>query len=440
MLYQEYKYLSELEKEDYFLRLTLAEKLELYNSMSFLEQQQLFFILPINEIKTFVLAQPVNQQFEFYNLLRKNSRLKEIYKIMSSDEREILQDSLSQKQEQIEQEKQDAMDKMTDANTSIVNNNNVIENSKQTIKNEKQNIRDQKKNLRSQKAVVKKSDKNRERQLKRVLKASKPRRLDCIGFIHRYHTKKLTEKVQEYQRLNEIYNQQVDKKQAIEDNITASKENIENKKELIKESENNIAMAKIQIHDSSNEIKNANATIRQLSKTERKTIILKLLNRQVKKENCVAIVPRATLDKIASDIDNKLDTEKENINVGDGDVINQPLSDESIIESGNKIINMFEYAGAEIETPEETISTQTNPDIIENPIDIVPTRESNVISYDIFKRKQQEREMQKQQESNLENGGRSYSKTLGAMDIKFIVVTVSLIGLLLGIIFTMIYH
>lgn len=267
-------------KTQAFLNLETQEKQKLYNQMKYSEQRSLLDQLEQTELIEFILSFEEGKRNRLYNQIS-DHKLKRIYKNLGEKDKQDLLKYLNDMHFNLEMEKEEKYQSINNYQKEITTNQNKIETSKNNTNHSKEEIKNNKQQLKKTKIIIKKIEKQRKQQLKKILKSSKPSVLDKIGIIKKYRTNKL---IAQTERLNEIeieLNNQKTDKEKYNQNIINLRTKIAEEKENIKLSQQTITQNIERMNETTKSIGKLDVKIKKLSNSEKRILGRKLQQQQM---------------------------------------------------------------------------------------------------------------------------------------------------------------
>lgn len=292
-LRDEYEKIEDYLKTDYFARLSPNDRKDLFKELTKEEQNDILENLPFQYLKSFISTYTEQEQRELYRRLNED-QLKAIYTTMNKDEKQQMATVLDEVQNDLLKRIEEKRENINQASNKMIASTNQIKNSTINLANAKINLKTQNQELKQMQVVLKKLDKERERKLKKVLKASKPSIFDRISIISKYRTKKLLNKVEQLEMTNQQLDEMRTNKDQIIQNIKNTEEYIQKEKENIEKSKDRIAESKKEIHLSSKQMKDLTIQVKKVSKTEKRILGRKLYRQQVNMRESIMIRRKPT--------------------------------------------------------------------------------------------------------------------------------------------------
>ena len=343
------------DKIDFFFYLTTEDKKQLYTELSSTEQSQLLASLPFQYLKNFIFSYPKQEQQNIYKRLSQ-TQLQAIYNNLNSDEKKEMMEALETRQIELANRLEESQTNIKNSTTSISASQQTITTAKENILGAKENLKTTKKELKQNKVILKKMEKERAKQLKKIMRSKKSlaKKSSRISIISKHRTNKYLKRLEELDRINQNLNTQ---KATIED----IKTNIANYRETIEKSNQQIEQAKQKIqeemHNINTNVSRMNRTeiqIKKLNKTEKNILGRKLYHQQVYQRDTILVR-------------NKHQRQEEN---------SQTIEATPPVNEVNQVEQTEHNLSQNVETPTQTIEA-TEP-VIERPeVEVItPTRDN----------------------------------------------------------------
>jgi len=276
----------------FFSNLTQAEKKSLYNELQYKEQSELLSILPFQYIKNFIFSYPKQEQQNIYKRLNQN-QLKAIYNNLNADEKKEMMEVLEIRQIELATHLEESQRNIKNSKTTISSSEQTITNANENINKAKEELKTNKKELKENKIILKKIEKEREKQLKRVMKAKRKSSLtriqNRISIISKYRTKKYLHRLEELEIINQNLNSQKEAVDKIKTNITNQREIIQSSKEQIKNEKITIQEEIEKINNNVSSMNRTEIKIKKLNKMEKNILGRKLYHQQVSNRDTILI-------------------------------------------------------------------------------------------------------------------------------------------------------
>lgn len=438
---KEYKNASN--KIEYFQNLSNEEKQELYKNMTLTEQKELLSVLPFQYIKDFILILEKQEQQEVYKNLNDN-QLKAIYNTFNEAEKKDMIIALESRQNILNDRMSEARSNIGISTSNIERATNSIETSKTNITINKQNIKEKKQELKANKVVLKKLDRERKRNLRKVMRSKKRLngRLSRIGIISKYRTKKYMDRLNALEQSNinidaqnfiiQQTNQEI---KDLRENIEKEKLNIEKQHQTIKEEHKNI-------NANVSRIDRTEKQIRKLSASEKKVLGRKLYNKVVLERDCIVVRKKKEQEKKVENTQSKQIVETNNqqverISPNQTEVIEpQHNNTEQMVNNMINNANRLQGMGVNFCPPANIIGSIQGPELLQNPIMQINQQQLILASYTmmaIYNYALQQMMLQQQQQNQELANGRSRTLSPNSRGSVSLILLASLIFFILGL-------
>lgn len=284
------------EKIEYFTKRSPWEQIGVFDKLNINEQVDLINNLSTNDKKSLFSQLSIEQIIKLYdNLNNKNDRinfcecltekqLKELYnKLDTQDKKEEFQKILQELHLNLEERKDSLSYSISTSYQNIATYSSKIVESNQKIENYNNEIKTNKQDLKEVKKEIKALDKEREKRLKKQLKASKPSKLDRIAIISKYRAKKLAQRTEELNQTLAALTAKNNEKDNLEITIGDLKQKIIDERTNISLMQETIKKENTNIKETTKNLNNLNVQIKRLSQAEKRILGRKLHNQSVEK-------------------------------------------------------------------------------------------------------------------------------------------------------------
>ncbi len=271
-------------------------------------------------------------------------------------------DNFASQQSYLNDKLNDAKNNLNNATDRIRQEQENINNSNLSIEKSNQAIEEYNTKIKQTKKTIKALTKEEKKALEKVLKSSRVSKLDKVAVISKMKTKRLLERIDNY---NNIKNQKDNQMQNLQYNIDMSnleRENINLEQENIIASKESIKEAKDDILTSSKAIRQTEIKIKQLDRNKKKILANKLKNKPYNYKDKIMTVSKQNIvrqqEKITP-VEQPKESNKENniVNIDIGKVVSTILN---FIEQMAEIGINFGSANHQItqaNLPQQSIAT-----------------------------------------------------------------------------------
>ena len=305
-------YRQDQNKTLYFLTLPIDFQIELYKSLATKEREDLLAGISVQDIIEFT-RHPDLDKNEVYSHITFD-RLRELYDKLPVKEKE----EFYQKQNDIAKNNLEEAQRKLNVNNENINNQ--LENkrsAKENIASSQKEITRLKEEVKNLKVSVKSITKEEKKALKKVLKAMKPSKLDRITIVSKMRAKKLAEKEEIYNQINERKMAEEAKLYIAENSIEIENANIRSNKNAIDRSYEDINKAKLDSNENVRIIRNTTVKIKALSMEQKRSLSKK--HHEYKSINKIMVTKASALKKKLSakkeEVASKVKEEIKNIDI-----------------------------------------------------------------------------------------------------------------------------
>lgn len=282
------EYINSNDKISFFSNLSVEDKKKLFREMTYTEQKELLMILPFNYIKQFINSFNQEERKNLYSRLSEN-QLKAIYNTLSEEDKQKMASSLEERQADFIEKVNRHTENIQKKTTDIALSQHKIQESTINITNAKEAIHNNKNELKQVKVQLKKLEKERDRNLKKLLKASRSSPFDRIGIISKYRTNKLLKRQAEIEQTKIDINNLKGYRENIQQNIQTAQNRIVNEQQKIVDMKERIQRDKQSIHSNTKAIRNTEIKIKKLSQAEKRLLGRKLYHQQISERDAIII-------------------------------------------------------------------------------------------------------------------------------------------------------